>query len=308
MPAAALHHAFRILSVISLGLLLAACSTKDLEFWRQVPIQMTRVTQTESYTQTFRLNNAFIDRKEQPARDQALDENMDKIFTTMIGAKNWQYLKDLYGISTIRDELIDGKIHMDGLITFNAYIDPTDLKHLVIEGSGRYFAIRDKTDAILMSGNFQIPPQRYRIKTLDRGCIPLDIKLYTTRIPGKTTYFKKTLIHYDLNIDTSNAEYKAYALIYDNPHAAYLDLDNNGIFDPETEHIANLNMTNKYHHVKIFDLRGLNLIKMNYHIDEKARLSSKLEGKKDQQRQCVIYPDQDPASEPAAPADGKNLP
>ena len=284
---------------VAVPLLLISCADNSLEFWRQVPIQIARVTQTESYKQTFRIETPLTKNMKNPEKDHKLDERMDKIFTSLIGPRNWQYLKNLYGVSDIRDELIKGKIHMDGLINFVVYLDPTDLDYIVIEGSGRYFAIRDKTSAILMSGDFYIPPQRNFIGSLDNssknsptnglisGCIPLDIKIYTTRIPGKTTYYKDVKVRYELNIDTTNKEHNAYSINYEKNHSAYLDIDNDGSFDKDRDFIASLEMKSRYQQVKLFDLSGMAFIKKNYRIAQYVKLKNMAASKIEQKRQCI---------------------
>lgn len=273
------------LVLVAITFIVTACASEKLEIWRQIPIQMTRVSQTESFTQTFLLKAPSIQEKEISARDKALDERMDNIFTNMAGAKNWQLLKNLYGISSVRNELMNGDIHMDGLFNFNVYLDPTDFDYLVLEGSGRFFAIRDKTDAILMSGDFHMPPQRYSIAFMSEGCLPLDIKLYITRIPGRTTYYKDIMVRYDLIIDTSNAADTAYAIDYASDHFAFLDLNHDGKFDPQEELFASLKMNGLHRQAKLFDIRGLLFVKQNYDISAEAKLATAISGKKE--RRCV---------------------
>lgn len=275
--------------LIILIVLLSACADKDLDIFRQVPIQMARVTQTDSYSQTFIIDSPAIREAQGAERDKALDEKMDNIFIHMIGAKNWQHLKNLYGISSLRNELISRRIHIDGLISFTIYLDPLDLDFIIIEGSGRYFAVRDETEAILMSGDFIIPPQRYAIKALKSGCLPLDSKLYITRIPGKTTYYKDTLVRYDLIIDTSNARRKAYSIDYSTPHSGYIDMNGDGEYDADVELFASLKLNDRYHQAKLFDIQGLQFIKQNYRISQEAKLNTALAKKEDQHRQCVIH-------------------
>lgn len=272
-----------------LPLALISCTSTSLEFWRQVPIQIARVTQTESYQQTFRISTPSIKKVDLPERNRLLDTRMDAIFTSMIGSRNWQYLKNLYGVSDIRNEFMRGEIHMDGLMNFVVYLDPSDINYVVIEGTGRYFALRDKTDAILMSGDFHILPQRYSLKLFSSGCIPLDVKLYTTRIPGKTTFYKPALMRYDLNIDTTNNSTNTYSIKYENDHLAYLDMDNDGTYDKENELVASLSMKKtRYPQVKLFDLSGLLFIKKDYTVSKKAELGSIIASESEGQRQCVI--------------------
>lgn len=280
---------------ISMGFVLAAivlslsaCASESLKIWRQVPVQMARISQTESYKQRFLISTPDIEKKAGIEQDQALDQRMDNIFSELAGPKNWQHLKNMYGIVSVRNELLAGRIHMDGLINFNVYLDPTDLDYVVVEGSGRYFAIRDETDAILMSGDFHIPPQRYVIASLSSGCLPLDIKMYITRIPGKTTYYKDITVRYNLLIDTSNAETNAFSLDYTKDHYAFLDLDDNGKINGDRELIAALKLNGQYHQAKLFDIRGLSFIRDNYIISKEAELATAVSSKKSE-RECIEH-------------------
>ena len=97
-------------------LMVTGCASDSLEVWRQIPVQMARISQTESYKQIFLISTPNIEDKQNTDRDKALDERMDNIFNKMVGDKNWQHLKNLYGISSVRDELMTGQIHLDGLI------------------------------------------------------------------------------------------------------------------------------------------------------------------------------------------------
>ena len=276
------------LMLLVLLFLLTSCASNTAEIWRQVPIQMARVTQTESYSQTFLISTSEIKREEDRAeKDKLLDARMDRIFTTMIGTGNWQHLKNLYGISSIRNELMNRQIHMDGLLNFVVYLDPNDIRYIVIEGTGRYFAIRDATDAILMSGDFHITPQRYSLKSLERGCIPLDINLYISQIPGKTTYYKEMNVRYNLLINKVKKSKNAYTINYDRDHLAYLDMNNDDIYDPDDELIAAMKLNSRYQHVKLFDLSGLLFVKKDYRISEQAELEATIVGKQQQERQCV---------------------
>ena len=273
--------------------ILMSCANSSLNIFRQVPIQIARVPQTESYKQEFLISTPSIDKLDNPERDRLRDARMDTIFTSLIGRRNWQYLKNLYGVSDIRNELINGDIYLNGLMNFVAYLDPTDDPHdvnyVVIEGTGRYFAIRKKTDAILMSGDFHIEPQRYSLDAFSSGCIPLDVKIYTTRIPGKTTFYKEVLVRYDLLIDTSNEKKNTYSILYKENHPVYLDMNNDHKYEKEIELIASMSMKNtRYPQVKLFDLSGLRFIKMNYKIRKEAELKSLKMSESESQRQCVV--------------------
>jgi len=278
--------------ICALSLQMSACSNdKSIEFWRQVPIQMVRVSQTDSYTQTFVLGTSTSSSGEELTLEkrQELDERMDRIFITMIGAKNWQHLKNLYGVSAIRDELIDKKVHMEGLINFTAYLDPLDDKHVILEGSGRFFAVRDKTGEMLLSGDSHITPQRYMIDDFKSGCIPLQTSIYTTRIPGKPTFYKEAVIQYDLIIDTGDKDNNTYSVDYRREHKGYIDLDGDNSYSAEHEMFALLKLNGRYSQAKLLDLSGIKFIKKNYNINNAARLDAAKEADKDRQRSCVQH-------------------
>ncbi len=280
----------RLLCLASLSLLLVSCAQKTYEFWRQVPIQLARVSQQESYRQTFTISTPEIESiRDISKKNNALDQRMDRIFIHMLGSVNWQYLKNHYGIQSIRNELMDGKIHMEGLINFNVYLDHfvgDEVGHMVIEGSGRFFAIRDKTNAILMSGDFKVFPQRYTLSQLEQGCFPLDVNLYTTRIPGETTFYQESVVRYDIIMNLDRKDQDTYSIDYDSEHMTYLDMNDDGVYDPTSELIASMVMNNKHRHVKLFDLSGRHLIKNTYELTA-AEESDISRDEEYNSRQCV---------------------
>ena len=280
---------------------LAACSSipDEWQIWRQVPIQMSRVPQTDSYKQTYVIDVDQVKSNEELTKTEKQDKRMDQIFNTLIGEKNWQNLKNLYGVNDIRDEVVSGDVSMEGTINFTAYLDPVDQNYIVLEGSGRFFAIRNRIKSsqeqlktILLSGDYHIVPQRYPISSLKSTCIPMDIKIYTTRIPGKITYYHDATIRYDLRIKSYKKN--VYSLNYQSEHKGYLDMDNDGEYK-SNEYMASLKMNSEYYHVKLIDLSGLEFIK-NYTDETKKKanldlkiaelqMASRKTAQKD--RQCV---------------------
>lgn len=281
------RNCFYFIPVIVVILGLSGCSSLK-DFWRQIPVQIARVEQTDSFTQSFLISGSKnpVHHPETPEENRILDERMDIIFINLIGAKNWQHLKNLYGVDIIRKELSNNEIRLEGHINFTGYIDPYNLNFIIIEGFGRYFAIRDLTGTILMSGDLYITPQRYNIEQLKSGCIPLESNVYTTRIPGKPTYYNKALLQYDLLINLNNPNEDTISLDYHNPHYGYIDLNNDNEYT-EDELYAAIKLNSRYHHAKIIDLSGLTFVKKDY----KSRAVSKLEAIRDAQsdkaRSCV---------------------
>ncbi|MFX0211931.1 MAG: hypothetical protein ACFFDT_38505 [Candidatus Hodarchaeota archaeon] len=95
-----------------------------------IPIQIARVSQMESYEQTFTFLESIPQEGTQDidfwTRIQEQTRKMDDIFIRLLGPINWQNLKDLYGLRSIRDELISKKIYIQGLINLTVYLDPVD--------------------------------------------------------------------------------------------------------------------------------------------------------------------------------------
>ena len=270
------------------SLFLVSCSNPALEFWRQVPLQLTRISQQESYEQKFLISTPEIDKIEnRNQKNYERDARMDKIFNHMLGRENWQYLKNQYGVHEVRDELLHGEIVIKGMLSFIAYYDnmykgkPSDPDHVILEGSGRFFAVRKNGDAILMSGDFKVRPQRYSLEVMDTGCIPMDVNLFVTRIPGETTFYKETVLHYDINIDLSNKADDVYSLDYNSAQPVYLTI--NG----KNELIGSLKFDGKDRHVKLFDLSGRKFIKKNYKLSSMEQSQIETENAMDKNKRCI---------------------
>ena len=275
-------------ALITALLLTAGCGSSRIDIWRVLPIQLGRVTQTESYQQRFIFkedNNQNL--TDLSAEQQAqLDARLDQTFNILLGAKNWQHLKNLYGVDAIRTELFGNAIHIDGLMNFTAYLDPESVDYAIIEGSGRFFTIRENNGEILQSGDFHIEPQRYKLSAIQSGCIPVETTIFTTRIPGKTTYYKNALIQYDLYFKKIKNDKRAFTIDYDRPHPSYIDLNGDGHYD-SSEHFADLIFNGRHHQAKIFDFAGLNFIKDDYRSDARSAAEAKLAAQEDKSRPCI---------------------
>lgn len=241
---------------------------------RVIPIQLARVSQMESYKQTFTFLKPTLQEGTQDIdllnRIQYQTRKMDDIFIRLLGPINWQNLKDLYGLRSIRDELISKKIYIRGLISLTFYLDPVDQQSFTLEGMGRYFLIREKTGAILLIGDFHITSERHSLAVLDRGYIITNIELFTSRVPEQTTYIHEAPLKYKIFMDTSMKDDGIYSLDYTKEHEAYLprDLD-------EKLSIANLIGTLKIYEtgkaMKLIDFRGLSFIRKDYEKKLKKR-------------------------------------
>src|SRR5438874_7765715 len=206
---------------------LAGCSLTQI-----VPIQMARVSQTESYRQTFSfLASSFSERdRDQEGADttQLQNQRIDRVFSRLLGPDNWQTLKNLYGLGSLREELIREEIFIQGLVNFTIYLDPLDHQSFVTEGMGRYFLIREKTKEILLSGDFQILGDRHFIDELDRDGMVVNVRLFTSRVPGQATYVHEAPLKYKIFIDTRMKRDGIYAIDYTKRHEVYLAQDRDG--------------------------------------------------------------------------------
>lgn len=84
-----------------------------------VPIQMVRVNQTEAYTQTFDFQTSREDNALHPIEQmQWFNQRIDDVFLRLLGAANWQHIKDRYGLGALRDELLRKDIYVRGFFNF----------------------------------------------------------------------------------------------------------------------------------------------------------------------------------------------
>ncbi len=193
-----------------------------------VPIQMTRVTQTEAYHQTFELQTP--DNSNSPHitdTTQWHNHRVDDVFSRLLGKANWQQIKDRYGLGALRDELLREEVYIRGFLSFTTYLDPTTPQYFIAEGTGRFFLVRKKNQAILLSGDFNISPNRHSIKTLDRGHIILDLDVILSRIPEEVTYLHEAPLKYKIFFDNTLKDEKVYQLDYQRYHEVHLPASGN---------------------------------------------------------------------------------
>ena len=258
------HLIFFTIRVITLSLiyfiLLINCSLV-----RVVPVQIARISQIESYKQTFIFS------------EQGEDEKMpmDKVFTKLLGKYNWQNLKDSYGTASLYRALIDEKIYLEGIINITIYVDPLDIESFLLEGFGRYYLILGRTgeeDEILLSGDFQIKLDQHSISDLNRGYIYTRVKLYITRIPLQYSYLIEVPLMYKISMDTSMAKKRVYAIDYDTEHDVYL-IDKGDNLVPIGKMEIGRTLDEKYiNKRKLIDLRGLKFLRDDYKkIKKKSR-------------------------------------
>lgn len=244
---------------VAIAFLLATC--------RLVPVQMVRVTQTEFYTQTFESLKIETVQANLQDRPVDLDQNkhIDETFTRLLGEKNWQSFKDRFGLRSVRDELLKGDIKAKGLLSLVIYINPTDHEEFLIEGSGTYFITREN-DEVLLSGEFRLPLQSHAITKLKEGMVPISVYLYTSNIPGNTTFFHEAKMLYCVymetlwNEDTYAIKRKQSDSQDDVVHPVYF-LERFDKTNPNASQIGSLRFERDDSHSKVIDLRGLKMVR-----------------------------------------------
>lgn len=250
-----------LLAVI-LATLCSACS-----FTQVVPLQLGRISQSDTFVQKF----SFLDKlsadsgTSSPYSEQRLyagTQKMDQIFTLMLGDKNWQNIKDLYGLGNLRQELLAKKIYIKGFTNIIIYPDPFDANLFSIDGSGRYFMIREKNDAILLTGDYSFYNQQHAISDLKKGYIVLDAKLYLIKIPGLVTYYHEAPIKYKIFIDISLADKQVYSVDYNKKHLAYLVEEDEEL--ETTAPFASISFSPPSRPVKLWDMRGIEFMRRDY--------------------------------------------
>lgn len=206
------------------------------------------------------------------AREE-INQRIDEVFKKLLGKQNWQSLKDMYGLGSMREELLLRKIYVQGLLYFSIYIDPLEQDAFFVEGFGRYFLIREKTGEILLSGDFYLPLKRHRLTELDEGSITLNVKLFVT-VPGQTTFFHEAPLKYKIFMDTSMKRHRIYAIDYSREHEVYLG--DNEVLD-DSNKIGTIIIESNREAVKLLDLRRIHLLSDDYRTirrESKRRLSS----------------------------------
>lgn len=232
-----------------------------------VPIQMVRVNQTEAYTQTFDFQTSREDSALHPIEQmQWFNQRIDDVFLRLLGAANWQHIKDRYGLGALRDELLRKDIYVRGFFNFSTYLDPVSPEFFMAEGMGRFFLVRRKNHAILMSGDFYIVPDRHSAKDLDRGYVVLDIALILSRIPEEVTYLHETSLKYKIYFDTSLKSESVYRIDYQRQHEVHLPLSGDEALDGKTrigsmQLDAQPDLTARF---KLLDYRGTQFIRGDY--------------------------------------------
>lgn len=246
--------------------LLALAWLGGCESVKVVPIQMARISQIEVYEQTFQ----FTEAPWPPTREHDLEQlrrvnaQMDSYLRFMVGPENWQTLKDRYGMSTMREELLNRELRIRGYLQAVISLNPYRDDRFHFEGTGRFFLIRERTGEILLNGDFHLIPKVHPVDQLKAGHIDVDVRQIITRIPGESTHLHDTTVRYRIQIDKSRGRKDVYAIDYRAAHPVYL------IEDPAHERtedaalIGHLYFDERLAGAKLIDLRGRELLRDDY--------------------------------------------
>jgi len=229
-------------------------------------VQVGRISQSETYLQTFTFFDeqkyAVVDQDQANQRLFTQTQQIDDVFTQLLGEKNWQNLKDLYGLGNLRKELLAKKIYIKGIANMHIYPDPFDERCFNIDGSGSYFLIREKTGAILLTGDYTFTDQSYSVADLERGYVILNINLFLIKIPGMVTYYYEAPLKYKIYIDNSMEKHSIYSIDYSKKHEAYLVEEGDKIADSKP--FASITFTAPRRPTKLWDLRGIQFMRRDY--------------------------------------------
>lgn len=234
-----------------------------------LPIQITRAPQVEYYQQSIVIEDApwppgnWSGDEDVIEQQRRLTKRLDSYLSYMIGEQNWLRLKETYGLPSMRDELMAGKINIRGYLNMVLAIDPDNTEQFYAEGTGRFFLVREVNNEVLLSGDFRVIPQRHWISELNEGFIDIDIWQLITRVPVQPTYLYDTRIRYRIYIDTTRAERNVYAIDYSRAHPVYMvnsDLD----IDNDTIQVGYLRFDDTLGSAKLLDLRGREFLRNDY--------------------------------------------
>lgn len=137
------------------SILLIAVGVPVMVSCRIMPIQMIRVSQSETFVQTFE----FAKGKENQGK--ALD-----ILEKQIGERNLDVLKNNYDRKDNTASLVNGLFEARGNINVNLSIAPKDHTTFFVDGNGRYFIVNKLKGHILYTSDFNLVPKHYDLRLL----------------------------------------------------------------------------------------------------------------------------------------------
>ena len=254
-----LSRRMRIVAFLPIFFIFSGCTLIQI-----APITMGRVVQLETFTHTYYFGKA---KSAGGSSDSNVNQRIERTFMGLLGKANWQTIKDLYGFRDIRDELVAKSIYVKGVAQFYLSIDPYDHQQFLLEGTGKYFLIREKsekTGVILLSGDFIVPTTTYKIADLDNGLLSINVILYTTRIPGEVTHYNEAVVKYQIKIDTSKKDDSTYRIDYLAIHDVHLLRSKNDLVTDDNKFGELIFDNSEQGSKKLLDLRGIKFLRSDY--------------------------------------------
>lgn len=246
------------LSGLSFAFLLSGCSLVKV-----VPVQLARVSQMETYTQTFDINLPESSKSVLTSKRNLQIAELDSVLTDLLGKKNWQHLKDLYGSAYLIDAFLNKEIIMKGQLNSTIYLEPLKHEKVLFEGFGRFFVLMKNSGKILLSGDSQLVPEHHTISSFKNGKLKLKVLFYVTRIPQRSTNYHEAKVEYHIKINNKFKSKNVYALDYDAAHTMYMYRALNKI-DKKMQKIGELKFDAVHAGSKLIDFNGMIVIKNDY--------------------------------------------
>ena len=207
-----------VIPLLVLHTLITGCSIHKI-----VPLQIARVSQTDTYVQTFEVNpSPELRAKFTNSRDAEIAE-LDNMLIVLLGKKNWQILKDSYGSSYIVDAFLKKKVKVKGQLNTTIYLEPVQHNKVLIEGFGRFFVLLEN-ESILLSGDTHVIPKFYPLVDFANGDLQLESRFYVTRIPKHISNYHEASIMSHIKINNKFKDDDVYALNYAAKHEMFLKL------------------------------------------------------------------------------------
>lgn len=207
---------------------------------RVVPVQMARVTQIDSYEQTYRIHNEI---------------EADTVFRKVLGEKNWSIFIAYCGdIIEILKELKNQEIVVQGTIISSMSLNPTNQNLFFIEGFGKYYVIRKTTNEILFSATYTIENNIYSISSIKKDKkLELTIKQKLVRhfYSDKPSYYHDVPLKFRVYL--KKIKENVYSFAYEKKHEFLVD-----------GKVVGTLFFKKGKGEKFFDFRGRNFLYNDY--------------------------------------------
>ena len=246
----------RIAPAASMLVVLCAC--------RPIPIQLVRVAQFETYTQTFELE----------------PEDAKRVFEKLLGPDGWKMLDRRWAELETSLPIMDfvNTIEIKGTLMITLSILPSNIDSFVVEGSGRFYVIHreQENNVILFTGDFFVVDDQHSLAELDDGELVFGIRQQQIRhfarvreheVPGaggppvrmiqeELNYYNDVRVDFRIFVDTSMAKHDVYMMDYSTDrHRVELD----------GELIGHLKLGEpRPGFRKLIDLRGRRFLRQDY--------------------------------------------